>query len=53
MMVCDTCKSVMLKTISFSNSGNYKFYRCPKCKEETRHQKLKNEELTFETKHRK
>ena len=37
----------MVSVMSFSKNKHEKFCRCPKCRDETKHQKLKDEELDF------
>ena len=37
----------MYPTMSFSKNKHEKFCRCLKCYEDTKHQKLKDEELDF------
>ena len=48
MMICKTCDIQMQSVMSFSKDKREKFDRCPKCFGETKHRKLKNEELDFE-----
>ena len=47
MIICKTCNISMQPIISFSKDKHEKFDRCPKCFCETKHQKLKDEELDF------
>ena len=47
MTICRDCNVLMQPVLSFSNDKHEKFYRCPKCYEETKHQKLRDEELDF------
>lgn len=37
----------MIPVISFSSEKHEKFCRCPKCYGETRHQKIKDSDLSF------
>ena len=37
----------MQPVMSFSKGKNEKFCRCPKCYEETKHKKLRDDELDF------
>ena len=37
----------MQSVLSFSKDKHEKFCRCPKCYEETKHKKLRDEELVF------
>ena len=37
----------MVGVMSFSKDKNEKFCRCPKCYEETKHKKLRDDELDF------
>ena len=46
-MICMDCNIMMQPIMSFSNDKREKFCRCPKCLGETKHQKLKDEELSF------
>ena len=47
MIICRTCSIPMQPVMSFSKDKHEKFCRCPKCRGETKHQKLKNEKLDF------
>ena len=47
MIICRTCSVPMQPVMSFSKDKHEKFCRCPKCRGETKHQKLKDEELDF------
>ena len=47
MMICKDCYVPMVGVMSFSKDKNEKFCRCPKCYEETKHKKLRDEELVF------
>lgn len=47
MMFCKTCSIPMVGVMSFSKEKHEKFCRCPKCKQETKHQRLGDEELSF------
>ena len=46
-MVCSNCFIQMVNVMSFSKDKHEKFCRCNKCKQETKHKKLKDEELDF------
>jgi hypothetical protein len=37
----------MSEVLSFSKDKHEKFERCPKCKSETKHKTLRNDELNF------
>ena len=37
----------MVGVMSFSKDKNEKFCRCPKCYEETKHKKLRDDKLVF------
>ena len=41
------CNILMKPVMSFSKDKHEKFCRCPKCYCETKHRKLKNDELDF------
>lgn len=47
MIICKKCYIPMLEVMSFSKNKHEKYCRCPKCRGETRHQKLREEELNF------
>lgn len=47
MIICKDCYVPMIGVMSFSNDKREKFCRCPKCYEETKHKKLRNDELVF------
>lgn len=46
-MICSSCNIQMINVISFSNEKHEKFCHCKKCKQETKHKKLQDEELDF------
>ena len=41
------CNTQMQSVMSFSKDKHEMFCRCPKCRGETKHQKLKDDELDF------
>ena len=47
MMICKDCYVPMIGVMSFSKGKREKFCRCPKCYEETKHRKLRDDELVF------
>ena len=47
MMICKDCYVPMIGVMSFSKDNREKFCRCPKCFGETKHVKLRDNELTF------
>ena len=47
MFLCKICWTPMVGVMSFSKDNHEKFYRCPKCYEETRHSKIKEDDLDF------
>lgn len=47
MQFCRDCNTKMVGVMSFSRDKHEKFCRCPKCYSETRHRKIKDEELNF------
>ena len=47
MQYCMNCGNIMMGVMSFSKDKHEKFCRCPKCRGETKHQKLKDDELDF------
>ena len=48
MQFCRDCRTKMISILSFSKDKNEKFNRCPKCYSETRHNKIKDNDLNFE-----
>ena len=47
MTICRDCNTQMQPVMSFSKDNHEKFCRCPKCFGETKHKKLRDEELVF------
>ena len=47
MTVCRTCNVPMQPVMSFASDKQEKFCRCPKCFSETKHRKLKDDDLNF------
>ena len=47
MMICKKCYTPMGRVLSFSKDKREKYYRCPKCRSKTKHQKVKDEDLDF------
>ena len=47
MTICRTCSIPMQPVMSFSKNKHEKFNRYPKCFGETRHKKLRDDELDF------
>lgn len=48
MVICKRCYTSMTGVMSFSKDKHEKFCRCPKCCSETRHNKINDNELSFE-----
>ena len=46
-MICKDCYVPMIGVISFSSDKHEKFCRYQKCYSETKHKKLRDDELTF------
>ena len=46
-MICRDCNVLMQPIMSFSKDKYEKFTRCPKCYSETKHRKLRDDELDF------
>ena len=46
-MICRDCNILMQPIMSFSKDKHEKFCRCPKCFSETKHKKLREDELVF------
>ena len=47
MTICKYCYIPMVGVMSFSKDKHEKFNKCPKCYGETKHVKLRDDELTF------
>lgn len=47
MQICRDCNIQMVGVMSFSRDKRERFSRCPNCHSETKHQKIKEEELSF------
>ena len=47
MTICRTCSIPMQPVMSFSKNKHEKFNRYPKCFGETRHKKLREDDLEF------
>lgn len=47
MRLCKYCYIPMVGVMSFSNDKHEKFCRCPRCYSETKHKKLRDDELDF------
>ena len=47
MVLCNNCQVMMIPTMSFSQNGNKKYFRCPRCHAETKKQRLDRNELYF------
>ena len=47
MTICKDCYVPMVGVMSFSKDKHEKFDRCPKCFGETKHRKLRDDELVF------
>ena len=47
MQFCKDCYVPMIGVMSFSKDKHERFCRCPKCYEETKHKKLRDDELDF------
>ena len=48
MRLCKNCCVLMVGVMSFSKDKHEKFCRCIRCKSETKHQRIKDNELEFE-----
>ena len=46
-MICKDYYVLMQSVMSFSKDKHEKFCRCPKCYSETKHKKLRDDELDF------
>ena len=47
MTICKDCNTPMQPVMSFSKDKREKFNKCPRCYGETRHVKLRDDELDF------
>ena len=47
MIICKDCNTPMQPVMSFSKDKHEKFCRCPRCYSETKHKKLRDDELDF------
>lgn len=47
MQTCSDCNIQMVGVMSFSKEKRERFSRCPNCFSETKHRKIKDEELSF------
>lgn len=47
MMICKDCGVPMVGAMSFSKGESERYCRCPKCRRETKHQKIREFELDF------
>lgn len=47
MIICKKCFVPMVGVMSFSKDKHEKYCKCPKCMKETKHQKIRDEELDF------
>ena len=47
MQFCKDCNIKMKGVVSFSKDKREKFNKCPRCYGETKHVKLRDDELTF------
>ena len=47
MTICKDCNTPMQPVMSFSKDKHEKFCRCPRCYGETKHVKLRDDELDF------
>ena len=47
MTICKDCNAPMQPVMSFSKDKREKFNKCPRCYGETKHVKLRDDELTF------
>ena len=47
MVICRTCNIPMQPVMLFSKDKHEKYNKCPRCYGETKHVKLRDDELTF------
>lgn len=48
MIICKNCSIPMINVMSFSKDRHEKFCKCPQCYDETKHRKIKDNDLEFE-----
>ena len=48
MRACKNCYIPIIDVISFSKDKKEKFCRCPNCKRETKHRRVRDNELSFD-----
>ena len=46
-MFCEVCNVPMVDVMSFSKNKNERFSRCSRCYSETKHQRIKDDEVDF------
>lgn len=46
-MNCYFCNSKVVEVLSFSKNKKEKYFKCKKCRAETKHQQIKAEDLDF------
>lgn len=46
-MLCRKCYIPMTGVMSFSKNKHERYYKCPKCHDETKHVKINDSELDF------
>lgn len=47
MIICKDCYTPMVSVMSFSKDKHERYYKCPKCHDETKHIRLNDSELDF------
>lgn len=47
MVICKKCYIPMVGVMSFSKDRHEKYCRCSKCMSETKHQKIRDNDLSF------
>lgn len=47
MIICKDFNTPMTGVMSFSKDKHEKFYRCHRCYDETKHKKLRDDEMNF------
>lgn len=47
MMFCKVCNITIVDVMSFSKDKNDRFSRCPRCYSETKHQRIKDDDVDF------
>ncbi len=47
MIICKKCHLPMIGVMSFAKGRHERFCKCPKCRDETKHQRIRDIDLDF------